>query len=472
MIHQKTSLRKTILKWLMPLMLLIILIDSTLLNKLALNTLESELDADLYSSIEDIKQYLTKSAVGAKDFSLLENASRILLNDEVDTVLYSLTNNNGDLLSGSKDLALNNNRSTLNRSTLKLKAYFSFVEINHEKFRVVKSTFKLPKTLGAEEINIQVAATLHRRNALANKILIGIVIPQLLLVLMSFFIISISVRKGLAPLDDLNNAVSKRSEINLTPIDLPSTPDEVYLVVNSVNRLMKQLQSLIAGQNNFIADAAHQLRTPLAGAQAQLELADIETDPKKFKTILSNVHQSLERLLRTVNQLLVLAKNHSESRLMIQMEPLDLNVLAKQVVIDMVPLAIQKQIDLGFEQSTVAAVIEGNPERLGELIYNLLDNAIRYTPNKGKVTMSINVKNRDVELSIMDNGPGISDVERDKIFDRFYRVTGSGQDGSGLGLAIVKEIAKLHNANVEVVTQSIRQGLHVKVSFNLAEVVL
>ncbi len=462
MTHQHTSLRKTILKWSMPLMLLIILMDSTLLNKLAISTLENELDADLYSSIEDIKEYLTRSAVGAKDFSLLENASRILLNDEVDTVLYSLTNNKGELLSGSKDLVFNS------RSTLKLKAYSSFTEINHEKFRVVRSTFKLPKTLGAEEINIQVAATLHRRNALANKILIGIVVPQLLLVLMSFFIISISVRKGLAPLEVLNDAVSKRSEVNLTPIDLPNTPDEVFLVVNSVNRLMKQLQGLIAGQNNFIADAAHQLRTPLAGAQAQLELADIETDPEKLQTILSKVHQSLERLLRTVNQLLVLAKSHSESRLMIQMAHLDLNVLAKQVVIDMVPLAIQKQIDLGFEQSSVAAIIEGNSERLGELIYNLLDNAIRYTPNKGKITMSISVKSRAVELSVIDNGPGISEVERDKIFDRFYRITGSGQDGSGLGLAIVKEIAKLHNANIEVVKQSINQGLHVKVSFNLA----
>lgn len=462
MTHQHTSLRKTILKWSMPLMLLIILMDSTLLNKLAISTLENELDADLYSSIEDIKEYLTRSAVGAKDFSLLENASRILLNDEVDTVLYSLTNNKGELLSGSKDLVFNS------RSTLKLKAYSSFTEINHEKFRVVRSTFKLPKTLGAEEINIQVAATLHRRNALANKILIGIVVPQLLLVLMSFFIISISVRKGLAPLEVLNDAVSKRSEVNLTPIDLPNTPDEVFLVVNSVNRLMKQLQGLIAGQNNFIADAAHQLRTPLAGAQAQLELADIETDPEKLQTILSKVHQSLERLLRTVNQLLVLAKSHSESRLMIQMAHLDLNVLAKQVVIDMVPLAIQKQIDLGFEQSSVVAIIEGNSERLGELIYNLLDNAIRYTPNKGKITMSISVKSRAVELSVIDNGPGISEVERDKIFDRFYRITGSGQDGSGLGLAIVKEIAKLHNANIEVVKQSINQGLHVKVSFNIA----
>lgn len=455
------SLRNTILSWSMPLMLLIILIDSTLLHRLAVNALEKELDADLYGSVDDIKEYLSRSGINNKDFALLENASRILLNDEVDTILYSVSNDKGMLLSGSKDLVANSQTQVS-----KLKSNFFFVEIDNEKFRVVRSTFKLDKASGSQQINIQVAATLHRRNGLVNKILIGIVVPQLLLMLMSFFIISISVKKGLLPLKVLNDAVSKRSEQNLSPIDLPNIPEEVSLVANSVNRLMNQLHGLILGQNRFIADAAHQLRTPLAGAQAQLELAEIEADPDKLKSILVKVRQSLDRLLHTVNQLLILAKSQSEAAAMIKMVPIDLNVISKEVASDMVPTAIQKQIDLGFEQSKTAAVINGNAERLRELLYNLLDNAIRYTPNGGQVTMAINVTDTDVELIVVDNGPGVSEKEREKIFDRFHRSIGSGQDGSGLGLAIVKEIAKLHGASIAVAQPDTNRGLQVTVSFS------
>ena len=318
----------------------------------------------------------------------------------------------------------------------------------------------------SQKINIQVAVTLNRRNSLTNKILIGIVVPQLFLVLVSFLIISISVKKGLAPLTDLQNAVSNRSEQNLSPINLPNIPEEVYLVANSVNHLMQQLQNLIASQNRFIADAAHQLRTPLAGAQAQLELAELEGNPAILKSTLPKVYLSLDRLLHTVNQLLVLAKSQPEAISMIKMEPVDLNRITKAVAADMVPTAIQKNIDLGFESSAIPAVVMGNVERLKELLYNLIDNAIRYTQSGGKVTVAINVTHTKVELMVVDNGPGISVIERDKIFDRFHRVVGTGEEGSGLGLAIVKDITNLHGASISVSDNKKHQGLQVLVCFN------
>lgn len=469
--RNNASLRKKILSWLMPLMLLLILVDSSLLNRLAINALEKELDADLHSSSQDITSYLKHSGIDAIDFELLENASRILLNDNVDRILYSISNENGVLLSGNEKLFEKTKMYTYTNTKTKartsnLDAYYFFAEINNEKFRVIHSTFKVMNTFGQHDINIQVAVTLNRRNALANKILIGIVVPQLLLALVSFLIISISVKRGLAPLNELQNAVSKRSEKNLSPINLPDIPEEVSLVANSVNQLMWQLQNLISGQNQFIADAAHQLRTPLAGAQAQLELAELESDPAKLKSILLKVHQSLDRLLHTINQLLVLAKSQPEAVSMIKMETLDLNVISKEVASEMAPTAIQKKIDLGFEETATPAIILGNAERLKELLYNLLDNAIRYTQNAGCVTLSINVTDEDVELIVADNGPGISMADRDKIFDRFHRVIGSGQDGSGLGLAIVKEIANLHNADIVVSEANTTNGLQVTVNFN------
>jgi len=178
------------------------------------------------------------------------------------------------------------------------------------------------------------------------------------------------------------------------------------------------------------------------------------------------VHLSLDRLLHTVNQLLVLAKSQPEAISMIKMEPVDLNRITKAVAADMVPTAIQKNIDLGFESSAIPAVVMGNVERLKELLYNLIDNAIRYTQSGGKVTVAINVTHTKVELMVVDNGPGISVIERDKIFDRFHRVVGTGEEGSGLGLAIVKDITNLHGASISVSDNKKHQGLQVLVCFN------
>ncbi len=459
--RSQASLRKKILSWFMPLMLILIAIDSTMLHRLAVTALEKELDGDLYGSVEDISNYLEQSGIDAKDFKTLENASRILLNNEIDTVLYTVTDENGVLFSGSKDLL----ERTKNRLSIS-KTYFFFTTINDEKFRVVRSAFTFRNGLHSQKINIQVAVTLKRRNALANKILIGIVVPQLFLVLVSFLIISVSLKKGLAPLTDLQNAVLNRSEQNLSPINLPNIPEEVYLVANSVNHLMQQLQNLIASQNRFIADAAHQLRTPLAGAQAQLELAELEDNPALLKSTLPKVHLSLDRLLHTVNQLLILAKSQPEAISMIKMESVDLNQIVRAIATDMAPTAIQKKIDLGFESSAIPAIVVGNVERLKELLYNLLDNAVRYTQIGGKVTVAINVMDTKVDLRVVDNGPGISLIERDKIFDRFHRGAGTGEEGSGLGLAIVKDITNLHGASISVSNNKKHRGLQVLVCFN------
>ena len=154
---------------------------------------------------------------------------------------------------------------------------------------------------------------------------------------------------------------------------------------------------------------------------------------------------------------------------MIKMELIDLNLISKEVVLLMLPTAIQKQIDLGFEQSELPVIIKGNEERLREMLYNLLDNAIRYTQEGGRVTMATNVSAEGVALIVEDNGPGVPVAERDKIFDRFHRVVGSEQEGSGLGLAIVQEIAKLHGANISLAEASPDGGLKITVLFNKLE---
>lgn len=458
--REHPSLRKKILVWLMPLMLLLILVDSTLLNRLAIGALEKELDADLYGSTKEIADYLNHTDLNPKDFEMLENFSRILLKDELDTVIYSVSNAQGKLLNGNPQLS-----QVLPSKVAKLTPEFFLTEINQTQYRVARSSFWVKGRAASQQITVQVAATINRRNALASKILIGVVLPQLLLVLLTYFIILIGVKKGLAPLHFLQNEVLARSEKNLSPIDLPNIPKEVALVAKSINQLMVQLQNSISAQNNFIANAAHQLRTPLAGAQAQLELAEIESDPEVLQSIYLKVRQSLDRLLHTINQLLILARSQPEALPMIKMELIDLNLISKEILLLMLPTAIQKKIDLGFDGSELPAVIKGNEERLRELLYNLLDNAIRYTQKGGRVTVATNASADGVALIVEDNGPGVPVEERDKIFDRFHRVVGSEQEGSGLGLAIVQEIAKLHGASISLAEASPDGGLKITILF-------
>ncbi len=457
---KQASLRKKLLSWLVPLLLILIVIDSAILHDLAINKLGNELDADLYSSAAEMSNYLVTAGENASHLTLLENVSKALLSNESDKVIYSITDEHGLFISGNKQLAKKTQPQTMN-----IQPHFFFIDLDGTKYRIVSAAFKIATANGPRLFTIQIAATLNHRNQLANTILLGIVVPQLLLALLSFLIIWFGVKKGLAPLDALQDAVSKRSEQDLSPIELPNIPQEVSLVANAVNQLMQKLQNLISAQNRFIADAAHQLRTPLAGAQAQLELAELETDPATFKSMLPRAHQSLDKLLHTINQLLVLARSQPEAAASLEMVNVDLNVIVKEMALEMVPTAIKKGVDLGFEPSLVPAQIAGNVERLNDMLANLIDNAIRYTPAGGTVTVSLDVSETLVSLIVEDDGPGVNDLEKDKIFDRFHRVVGMEQEGSGLGLAIVKEIATLHAATISLADIKNKRGLRVMVNF-------
>ena len=457
--QKQASLRKKLLSWLIPLLLLLILVDSSILFMLAIDKLEDELDADLFASAKDISKFLTNYGNAPNDILLLENASHVFLKDDVDKILYSITDNKqGHLLSGNKALqtahpvALDDEDDNHARDA---SHYYYNIDISGDNFRVVHAVFNIQNAQGNQSVTIKIAGTQKWRKTLVNSILVGIVVPQLLLALLSFLIIWYGIKKGLAPLDALQDAVSKRSEQDLSPIELPNIPQEVSLVANSVNQLMGKLQHLIAAQNRFVADAAHQLRTPLAGAQAQLELAEQAAEPSAVKALLPRAYQSLDKLLHTINQLLVLARSQPEAAAAVNMVKLDLNKLTKEIALEIAPAALKKQIDLGFEPSLVPALILGNVDRLNDLLNNLIDNAIRYTQIGGKITVALDVSEKLVNLTVEDNGPGVSDAEKDKIFDRFHRVLdnqqgASEQTGSGLGLSIVKEIASLHNASINI----------------------
>jgi two-component system sensor histidine kinase TctE len=207
------------------------------------------------------------------------------------------------------------------------------------------------------------------------------------------------------------------------------------------------LNEVLTFQNRFIADAAHQLRTPVAGLKTHIELALREENAEDRRRSLSHLATSVERMSRLVSQLMALAKYEARSVRMQSFSPLDLGSLAFQVTTSWVPDAYRKNIDLGFEGPHQTVIVKGDSLGLTELLNNLIDNAIRYTPEDGRITVRLQ-SGAQPQLSVSDDGPGIPEADRERVFERFYRLLGSHKDGSGLGLSIVREIASLHDAQV------------------------
>lgn len=449
---------------LVPPLLILILIASSILFRFAVVEQRNAFDNALYDSAYSIYQLIQKSDASIENLALPKNEKQFILNDQKDIVFYNVIDTNGNVLNGETDKGLEpkTNQQASNPS-------FRDGEIHNLKVRIVSTLVNIQRNGTETPVYIQVAETFNKREALAKDVLIDIIVPQILLVLFTIGIIWFGVERGLQPLFALQAAVSKRSYLDLSPITMPNVPTEVMILVNSVNSLMKQLEGVLNAQNRFVADAAHQLRTPLAGAQAQLEIALQESKPEQHQQLLGRVSSSLERLSHTITQLLSLARNQNDVSHNTVLSPVNLNQIAQEVTTDMVPTAIRKGLDLGFEADTQSTIILGDSKRLKEMIYNLIDNAVLYTPAGGKVTVKVQREAGEIVLSIIDNGPGIPKAEREKVFDRFYRIIGTGQEGSGLGLAIVMEIAQLHQANIEITDEPRKKGLNIQVSFTEAK---
>lgn len=324
---------------------------------------------------------------------------------------------------------------------------FSDAERKAEKIRMV--TLHYPR-VGGGTIILQMAETVGKRQDLARGILGNIVIPQILLIVMAAAAVWYALKRGLAPLEHLRQGVERRTRDDLSLIAERKAPEEVRPLIRAVNDLLQRLKQVVNSQRRFVADAAHQLRTPFAGLKTQAELALRETSPERVQHALQQIFAGAERCNHLVNQLLALARNEPGARIGGALETLELNRLAQETTMQWVPAALEKNIDLGFESFPKAVPVRGDPVGLGEMISNLLDNAIRYTPAGGTVTLSISYEMGGGVLHVEDSGPGIAPEHREHVFERFYRILGSEQKGSGLGLAIVSEVVKSHNADVEL----------------------
>jgi two-component system sensor histidine kinase TctE len=315
---------------------------------------------------------------------------------------------------------------------------------------------------------VQVARSSANREELARNILGDTLLPLSVLVLLMTMIVGYGIRAGLAPLARLRREVESRAPDDLTPLKLDLAPLELRSLAAALNDLLAAVQRQIGAQKRFIGDAAHQLRTPLAGLQSQTKLALAAATDDEQRRRLDLVHQSAARSAHLVSQLLALAHAEPEAAASLARERIDLRLVARDTVAQMVPRALRAGQDLGLDEGErdQPVFVNANAMLLREALSNLVDNAIQYAGVKAELTVRVRQQNGAGLLIVEDNGPGIPPEDQRRVFERFVRATYGG-NGCGLGLAIVKEIVERHQGTVTL--DSLQpQGLRVTVRLSLA----
>lgn len=328
--------------------------------------------------------------------------------------------------------------------------------------KIRKASYKVDTELGP--VTVVAAETMHKREHTVSRTLVAMILPNVLFLVATLLLVYFGVRRGLAPLDHLGEEISRRSVNDLHPLRIGNAPGEAEPLISAINNLINGLQAATTAQHAFLANAAHQLKTPLAGLQTQLELAADEFPPE-YRNRVILLRDATQRLSHLAHQLLALARSGPEANIGYERRIVDLADLLRACASSWFDAALAKDVDLGFEAEPAA--VEGSEWLLRELLANLIGNAIQYTPQGGTVTVRSGVGDDGRPfIEIEDNGPGIPEHDREHIFERFYRREGSSSPpGTGLGLAIVKEVADRHDATIYLDAAGPAGGTRIKVSF-------
>lgn len=314
-------------------------------------------------------------------------------------------------------------------------------------------------------ISVTVGITLAGHDAMVKRLWFSAFAQQLALVAIAGVFVLLGLRRGLAPLIKLRDAVRSPSRSDLDPVEVPGAQSEIRPLIDALNVYMERVRAQMAAQRRFIANAAHQLRTPLALLSTQASYALRETVPDARQEALVALQTSSGKLARLAEQLLTLSRAEPGSRRP-RADHIDLTEAARHVLETQAPAAIARNIDLGLEETGPVPVI-GDGAMLREMIVNLVDNALRYSKDGGNVTVTLAAVDGEALLTVADDGPGIPVDERDHVFERFYRIAGSTEEGSGLGLAIVREVVENAGGRVTL-RDGAAGGLVVEVRLPLA----
>lgn len=464
------SLFGEILDWMLAPLLFLWPISIVVTYDVASRIANQPYDKALHDQVRALARQVHVRRNGSVYVDLPPSASRVLRSDAEDTVYFQIVSPEGDLLAGDTEIPL------LPRSTQLIPGQVQFRdgEIQGEDIRIAYMPIIPDDTHPARFGMVQVAETRHKRSSLSTRIVSGVLLPQFLIIPIAVVLVWFGLSRGIAPLNRLQDVIRHRRPGDLSPVAPDSVPEEVRPLIVAFNDMMARLEDNLQAQQRFIADAAHQMRTPLAGLKMQAELALLEPDPEQMRMALRRVHAGAERSVRLTNQLLALARAEASSEKLYVFEPVELGSLIREVMADHVPLALAKGIDLGVEGLEQEVWMEGARVLLDELLTNLVDNAVKYTRGGGRVTVGLHADPDDARyalLTVRDNGPGVPLEARERVFERFYRVLGSGAEGSGLGLSIVREVAELHGGSATLGEGEEGRGVCVTVRLPLVRAV-
>ena len=451
--REQRSLFGEILDWMLKPLLLLWPVSLALTWLVAQSIAGKPFDRALEYNVQALSQLVSVQNQRAA-FNLPQPARELLRADDSDLVYYQVLGPHSEFLSGERDFPHPPEEESPVVGEVRLRND----EMRGLDVRVAYTWVRLD-VLGTVPCLIQVAETREKRSVLATEIIKGVMLPQLVILPIAVLLVWLALVRGIKPLSQLEERIRARRPDDLSPLDDKAVPLEVAPLVQSVNDLLTRLKDSIATQKRFLADAAHQLKTPLAGLRMQADLAQREAfNEEELKQSLQQIGRSSIRATHTVNQLLALARAEGGGQAL-ALQPCDLARIVMDAIQDSVARTMEKHIDLGYDgpdPETSGVQLAGNPTLLKELVRNLLDNAISYTPSSVEIPGVVTARvladpfGHALVLQVEDSGPGIPEAEHDLVFQPFYRALGTNVDGSGLGLSIVREIARQHNAEVTI----------------------
>jgi two-component system sensor histidine kinase TctE len=452
--REQRSLFGEILDWMLTPLLLLWPVSLALTWLVAQGIAGNPFDRALEHNVRALAELVVAPQAGRAQFSLPQPAGALLRADDADQVVYQVLDGRGALLSGERDLPMPREDERHPPGEVHLRDD----ELRGLDVRVAYVWVALDAA-GTQTALVQVAETREKRSVLAAEIIKGVMLPQFVILPLAVLLVWLALVRGIKPLSELEERIRARKPDDLSPLDERAVPLEVAPLVSSVNDLLTRLKDSIATQKRFLADAAHQLKTPLAGLRMQADLAQREgAGTEELKLSLKQIRRSSMRATHTVNQLLALARAENGG-VPIARHPCDLSRIVMDVVQEALPRAMDRRLDLGYDGAAAGApgvLLQGNATLLKELVRNLVDNAINYTPSApgqpGVITARVlaAAAGHGLVLQVEDSGPGIAASERELVFQPFYRALGTDADGSGLGLPIVLEIARQHGATVHL----------------------
>ncbi|MFN7120544.1 MAG: sensor histidine kinase [Hydrogenophaga sp.] len=442
------SLHRQLMLWLLLPQLVLWAGGGLLTYRIALSYAEKAIDQSLMQSVRALARQVKPIGSGLLiDFP--RAAQDVLAQDPSDPLSYLVTSPPGQFLLGNPRLPSPPRAPTRFGEPLQYGA-----SLDGRPMRIVAMDVSYGEDSAPQTLRVQVGKGTAAQQQIARELVADLLVPLLGLGVLLSLLVYGGIRRGLAPLKRLTGQLENRSVNALSPIGMTQAPSEVHALVQAVNGLLGEVERSVVQEKRFLNDAAHQLRTPLAGLISQVELAQRETQDPVLGARLTKVLTGAERSAHLVHQLLTLARNETHAR----REPLDLAELARDVAREWTPRAMAAGVDLGYE-GVEHLRLEGDALQLREALANLIDNALRYTPRGSSVTLAVTARAGGAELAVEDNGPGLTDEEMAHVFQRFWRAS-ELPGGCGLGLAIVREIARRHGGEARV-ERALPHGLRV-----------